>query len=190
MFARAKLSFMNQAVFEKEFKSSIDNAFCVVSKMMWLNRINVDGTINMDQATLLKKYELWSYIYYLFYHNHSTLDVFSAMKSEDNGKANAVLFYKTVATVVDNQFIKQSMDNGKFVAFDVNTLIYFVNTVVQKYGEDLTNPVVQYLQRIVNSPETIEKIRKFTLLTGKQPGNVEIVKGELVGDADIKVEIK
>lgn len=190
MFVKAKLSFANEAVFEKDFKPTIDHAFCVVSKMMWLNRINIDGTIDMEQATLLRKYEIWSYIYYLFYNNHSTLDLFASMKSEDNGKANALLFYKAVAGKVKNQFIDEAMAKNKLVAFDVNTLIYFVNMVVQEYGADLTNPVVQYLQRIVSNPETIEKLRQFTLVTGKYPGNVQVVKGDALNSADIKVVIK
>lgn len=190
MFVKARLSFANDAVFEKDFKPTIDNAFCVVSRLMWLQRINVDGTIDMDQATLLKKYEIWSYIYYLYYHNHSTLDIFAKMKSEDNGKASALLFYKAVAEKVNNQFIEESLAKNKLVPFDVNTLIYFVNLIVQEYGEDLTNPVIQYLQRIVKDPDTIEKIRKFSLVTGRPPGNVEVVTGDGVNTADIKVVIK
>jgi len=190
MFSKAKLAFTNEAVFEKEFKPAIDTAFCVVSKMMWLSRINIDGTIDADQAVFLKKYEIWSYIYYLFYHNHSTLDMFASMKSDDNGKANALLFYKTVAETVDNQFINESIAKGKIVGFDVNTLIYFVNVIVQRFGEDLTNPVVQYLQKIVNSPETIEKLRKFSLITGRAPGNVQVVTGNAVKNADIKITLK
>jgi hypothetical protein len=112
------------------------------------------------------------------------------MKSDDNGKANALLFYKTVAETVDNQFINESIAKGKIVGFDVNTLIYFVNVIVQRFGEDLTNPVVQYLQKIVNSPETIEKLRKFSLVTGRAPGNVQVVTGNAVKNADIKITLK
>lgn len=190
MFSRSKLAFTNEAVFEKEFKPAIDQAFCVVSKMMWMNRINIDGTIDADQAVFLRKYEIWSYVYYMFYHNHSTLDMFAGMKSEENGKANALLFYETVAKMVDNQFVNESLAKGKIVGFDVNTLIYFVNIVVQKFGQDLTNPVVQYLQKIVSSPETVEKLRKFSLITGRPPGNVELVTGDAVEEADIKVILK
>lgn len=180
MFKRAKLSFGNQAVFEKDFKPAIDNAFCVVSKMMWFNRINIDGSINMEQSAFLKKHELWSYIYYLYYYNHSSLDVFSKMKNQDNGKASAYLFWSVVADVVQNQFALENKE--KTVPFDANTLIYFVNLMVQKYGEDLTNPVVQYLRQLVNNPQALAQLQKFTVVTGRPPGSFEMTKDK---NADI-----
>jgi hypothetical protein len=184
MFKKAGLSFKNKLVFEKDFKPSVDNSFCVVSKMMFFNRINVDGTINVDQASFLKKYELWSYIYYLYYYNNSSVEEFSEMKNKKDGKANAVLMYKVVQKVVDNQFIKE----GEIVPFDVNTLVYFINVITQRYGENLRNPVVDYLRKLVNNKDAMNQIRQFSLVTGRQPGNVVIVSDpKEIQNANIKV---
>lgn len=183
-FKKSELSFRNKTVFEKDFRANIDKTFCVVSKMMFMNRLNVDGSINIDQVGFLKKYELWSYIYYLYYYNNTSLEEFAGMKNRENGKANALLFYKNVSSVVDNQFIS----NGEIMPLDVNTLAYFVNLMVRKYGADMRNPVIDYLRHILNSPEAIDKIRQFTLSTGMKPGNVTIVSNpQDVDKADIKV---
>jgi hypothetical protein len=184
MFKKAGLSFKNKLVFEKDFKPSVDNSFCVVSKMMFFNRINIDGTINVDQASFLKKYELWSYIYYLYYYNNSSVEEFVDMKNSKDGKANAVLMYKVVQKVVDNQFIKE----GEIVPFDVNTLVYFINVITQRYGENLRNPVVDYLRKLVNNKDAMDQIRQFSLVTGRQPGNVVMVTDPKdMQNANIKV---
>lgn len=186
MFKKSKLSFKNKLVFEKDFQPTIDKAFCVVAKMMFFNRINVDGTINVEQASYLKKYEVWSYIYYLYYYNNSSVEEFAMMKNKENGKANAILFYKSVQGVVQNQFV----NNDEIVPFDVNTLVYFINVVCQKYGDNLRNPVVDYLRAIVNNKETMAQLKNFTLVTGKNPGNVVVVtKPEEVANANIKVTL-
>jgi hypothetical protein len=186
MFKKSKLSFKNILVFEKGFRPSIDNSFCVVSKMMFFNRINVDGTINVDQASYLRKRDLWSYIYYLYYYNNSSVEEFAMMKNKTNGKANAVLFYKSVQNIVQNQFI----NNDEILPFDVNTLIYFINVICQKYGVNLRNPVVDYLRAIMNNKDAIAQLQNFTLVTGRNPGNVVVVtKPEEIANANIKVNL-
>lgn len=145
MFTKSKLSFTSTVVFENEFKPSIDHAFCVVSRMMFLNMINIDGSINEEQLGLLKIYELWSYIYYLYYYNHSSVETFAAMKNTTDGKASALLFYETVRREVENPFI----GSDEVLPLDVNTLAYFINKMVHTYGKNMRNPVVDYLSEIV-----------------------------------------
>lgn len=184
MFKKSKLTFKNIAVFERKFKPYIETAFCVVSKMMFFDRINVDGTINPEQAGYLSKYELWSYIYYLFYYNNSTVGEFMEMKDTKSGKANALKMYTVVKEVVDNQFVS----GEDVVPFDVNTLIYFINIVCQKYGVDLRNPIVDYLQKILSSKETITAISKLSLVTGQKNGNIKVVTDPNdLGNANIKI---
>lgn len=160
MFTKFKLSFTSAVVFEKEFKPSIDNAFCVVSRMMFLNMINIDGSINEEQVGLLKVYELWSYIYYLYYYNHSSVETFAAMKDEKDGKASALLFYETVRGEVDNPFV----GSDEILPLDVNTLAYFINKMVHTYGKNMRNPVVDYLKeivrRIMDNQSIVERLNK------------------------------
>ena len=184
MFKKSKLTFKNSAVFEKRFKPFIDTVFCVVSKMMFFDRINVDGTVNPEQAGYLNKYELWSYIYYLFYYNNSTVGEFMEMKDTKTGKANAFKMYTVVKEVVDNQFV----DGEDIVPFDVNTLIYFINIVTQKYGPDLRNPIVDYLQKILASKEAMTSINKFSIVTGQKDGNIVVVSNPSnIENANIKI---
>lgn len=182
MFTKALLSFRHRLIFEKDFKPNIERAFCVVSRMMFEDRINIDGTINMEQAGYLKKWQLWSYIYYLYYYNNSSVEEFVVMKNKKNGKANAVLFYESVRNVVKNQYVH----DGEIVPFDVNSLIYFINVISQKYGEDMKNPVVDYLRKILRSKSATEQISKFTLVTGTKEGEVQLVNKE--ENANIKVK--
>ena len=185
MFEKATLSFKSIIMFGKEFKPSIDHSFCVVSKMMFFNHINIDGTINDDKASLLKKHELWSYIYYLYYYNNSSVEEFVKMKNPKDGKANALQMYRVVQEIVQNQFVPST----EIAPFDVNTLIYFINVITQRYGENMRNPVVDYLRKILGSKEAIEQIKKFSLRTGAKPGNVVMVTDpKEVNNADIKIE--
>lgn len=188
---KSELTFKTTAVFEKNFTPAIDAAFCVVSRMMFFNRIDVDGTIKEADMSKLRVSELWSYIYYLFYYNSSSVEEFVRMKERgqglNRGKASALLFYRSVQQEVSNQFVK----DDEIVPFDVNTLAFFVNKVVLKYKGLLRNPVVDFLQQIINNKDAVERIRRFSLMTGREPGNVVVVTDpEKVKEADILVEVR
>lgn len=191
-FKRKKLAFNNQAMFEKQFSTVFETCFCVVSKMMFNNHVNIDGSINMEQAGFLRKYQLWSYIYYLYYYNNSSLEEFAAMKGE-LGKASAVRFYEVVKAVVQNQFVPEE----SVTPLDVNTLIYFVNIIMAKYrGEgaiaesNIKNPVVDYIRGVLARGKGEEGVRlkKLSVVTGKESGNVNVVTDSAgVGNANVKV---
>ncbi len=171
MFSKKKLAFTNELVFEK-FKADFDKCFCVVSKMMIKDVLNIDGSIDITKTGELKKYELWSYIYYLYYFNNTTLEEFALMKDNDNkGKASAIKFYEVVRNTVNNQFVPQD----KIIPLDVNTLSYFINILVHKYEENLTNPIVHYLQKLLNRKSDMIKLGKLSISTGNTGKNVEIV---------------
>ncbi len=134
--------------------------------------LNIDGSIDITKTGELKKYELWSYIYYLYYFNNTTLEEFALMKDNDNkGKASAIKFYEVVRNTVNNQFVPQD----KIIPLDVNTLSYFINILVHKYEENLTNPIVHYLQKLLNRKSDMIKLGKLSISTGNTGKNVEIV---------------
>jgi hypothetical protein len=169
MFKKAKLSFKSAGVFDKEFKPNIDNVYCVIARLVFEGHINPDGSINDDQAGYLKKYQLWSYIYYLYYYNSSTVDIFSEMK-DSKGKASAVEFYDAVARVVENPF------SSDYTPFDVNTLIYFINKVTHEYENRMRNPVIDFIERL-QGQRVQNGLKKLTLITGVQgiePDNIKI----------------
>lgn len=183
MYQKKKLAFSNRTIFEK-FSPSIDRCFCVVAKMMFANRINIDGSIDMSQAGFLKKNEVWSYIYYLFYYNNTTLEEFATMRDEEKGKASAIRFYEVVKAVVQNQFIA----DDKVVPLDINTLIYFVNAIVHKYGENMKNPVVDYLISVLDKHKGVTHLNKLSVITGT---NASVVaEPEKVANANVKVSFQ
>jgi hypothetical protein len=191
MFEKAKLTFKDPAVFEKDFKTNVDTSFCIISKMLFNNRINIDGSIDLHQGGFLRKYELWSYIYYLYYYNNSSVEEFVKMKNPQTGKASALLFYESVRDVVDNQFIEKD----DIVSMDVNTLIYFINFMVHKYGDNLRNPVVDYLKQLVYrmsfDSSFIKKLKGVSVVTGNDDVDIKIVtKPEDINSSNIKVVIK
>jgi len=185
-FKKTKLAFSNKMIFDSDFRASIDRAFCVVSKMLFNGRINVDGSIDVEKAGLLRKYEVWSYIYYLYYHNHGIIEEFAAMKNVENGKVSAYQMYEEVRKVVNSPYIPL----GSMLPFDINGLIYFVNFMVHKYRMDLMNPVVNYLQGLLSNRDAVAKLQQFTLVTGRPPNDVEVVTDpEKIADADIKIRV-
>jgi hypothetical protein len=143
--------------------------------MLFNANINVDGSIDVEKVGILKKYELWSYIYYLYYFNNKTLNEFKAMRTEKNGKANAELFYNSVlATTSDS-----SVDN--------NTLIYFINLIVHNNVDNLINPVIDYLKKIL-SKEIIPSLGSISVKTGTNSKNVNIItNANAVKNANVKV---
>lgn len=172
MFIKKKLAFNNVLIFEKQFKADFDKSFCVVSKMMIKDVLNIDGSIDIVKTGDLKKYELWSYIYYLYYFNNTTIEEFALMKDNDNkGKASAVKFYEVVRNTVNNQFVP----HDSFIPLDVNTLSYFINILIHKYENNLTNPIVNYLQKILNRKPDMIKLGKLAITTGNSGKNVEFI---------------
>lgn len=185
MFTKSKLSFKNKAIFEKEFKPTIEKCFCIVSRMLFNNRINVDGSIDIENAGFLKKYQLWSYIYYLYYFNNSSVEEFVRMKNKENNKANASQFYDVVKSIIQNQFI----NSDDIVSFDVNSLVYFINIMIHRYKDNLRNPVIDYLRQILSNKEAVAKLSNFTLVTGENNKNVTLVTNpQNVQNANIKVK--
>lgn len=156
--------------------------------MLFENHINIDGTINVDTASLLRKYEIWSYIYYLYYYNHSVIQEFADMKNAKTGKASAMQFYDVVRRVVQNPLIPETSDN--VVPFDVNTLIFFVNKMINTYGNNMMNPVVVYLQKLLENKCAARKLQGLTLVTGRPPNEVEVLHDhEQISNANVSIRV-
>lgn len=183
MFRKKKLAFSNKTVFEK-FSPSIDKCFCVTSRLMFEGRINIDGSVNMEQAGYLRKYQLWSYIYYLYYYNNTSVETFSTMMDPENGKASAIRFYEVVKAVIKNQFIPED----SIIPLDVNSLIYFINVMIHTYGQNMKNPITDYIHAILNSNKGLVKIDKLTVKTGNED-KVVLTTDDKEDDANIRVKL-
>lgn len=170
-FKRKPVVFTSVEVFDKQFKANIDTCFCVVSKMLFKNTINTDGSIDMEQLVNVKKYELWSYIYYLYVHNNTTVPEFMQMRNPRTGKADATRFYDVVyGTDVASQGIqsrsananvkgKKQITGRRTVAPETNAvrLIYFINNTIHSYKGRMINPIFEYLNQLLKQ-EIVAKL--------------------------------
>lgn len=143
------VSFTTQEVFDLGFKPDIETCFCIVSKLLFRNVINADGSIDMEQLVNVRKRELWSYIYYLYQYNNGTLPEFMAMKNKSTGKADGLLFYQVVYNDGANANTNTNAKMPKKLGNDIGRLVYFINTVVHTNKDDLINPVIDYLKQLM-----------------------------------------
>jgi hypothetical protein len=186
MYEKAKLAFTNTLIFGYHFQTSINSAFDIVSRMLFANKVNPDGSIDLKQNASVSKKELWAYIYYLFYYNSVDIPEFAAMK-DSKGKANAVGFYSVVRKVVDHGTAASS---DKIVPITIDGLIFFINSIVHAYGDNLVNPVFNYLQVLVKK-EVLSRVMAIHVSTGDTGAMLELVtNADKIKDADIKVKFE
>lgn len=152
---KKQVSFANREVFDVGFKPDIENCFCLVSKMLFKNVINIDGSVDMEQLVNVRKKELWAYIYYLYQYNNATILEFINMKNPSSGKADGQLFYNVVYDDSDLY-----VNTSKKVNTDIVRLVYFINKVVHTYKSDLINPVIDYLNKLMKK-EMLTKLSEI-----------------------------
>lgn len=143
LFKKKKISFTTREVFDVGFKTDVETCFCLVSRMLFKNVINIDGSVDMEQLVNVRKKELWSYIYYLYQYNNSTIPEFINMKNPISGKADGQLFHDVV---YDDKELENS--NTK-IGTDIVRLVYFINKMIHTYKTDLVNPVIDYLKQLM-----------------------------------------
>lgn len=172
LYKKKEVSFSTQEVFDVGFKPDVEACFCVVSKLLFRNVINIDGSIDMQQLVNVRKRELWSYIYYLYQYNNGTLPEFVAMKNPSTGRADGMLFYQVV--YVDGNSNSNSNSKNvkvsKKLGTDIARLVYFINTLVHKYKDDMINPVIDYLNQLMKK-EVFTKLSEVKVEMAPLPGN-------------------
>lgn len=181
-FKKKQVSFSTTEVFDVGFKPDVETCFCTVSKMLFKNVINVDGSIDMEQLVNVRKKELWAYIYYLYQYNNATIPEFVRMKNPSSGKADGQLFHDTV---YDNKEFKNSNGNSntnvpKTIGTDIVRLVYFINKMIHTYKTDLINPVIDYLKQLM----------KKEMLTKLSEIKVQMVPISNTGRNNVKVGVE
>jgi len=170
MFTKQRIAFSRKEIFGSKFKATIDACFCVVSKMLFNDKINIDGTIDITEASNLKKEELWSYIYYLYFYNHSNVTIFQSMTNKDNGKASAEQFYAAVVSLTENENenaytdVNVNVNSHPAKPFDISTLIIFINEVIEEFGKELVNPIFDYLS-VLMKKNVMTRLSGITIKT-------------------------
>jgi hypothetical protein len=164
MFEKARVAFTRKEIFGPKFRPAIDPCFCTVSKMLYAGLINPDGTIDVDKAGVISKQQLWCYVYYLWFHNHTNVPIFKSMKSPDNGKATATLFYSAVTAFVEG--VNDDDDAEKPKPFDTTTLILFINQVLEEFQHQIVNPIFDYLKMLLQR-DVVTRLSGVGIITGK-----------------------
>lgn len=140
-----QISFKTEAIFGKGFKPSVKNSVCVLGEMLEKNVLTLNGQLEREGATKLKKRDIWSYIYYLW-HNNKEKSVFVDVqntryiiqKASPQAFADAV---KKSSTQTDAPYTKEN-------------LIRFVNKIVAD-NTDISIPILHHVyKRLLNSEET------------------------------------
>jgi hypothetical protein len=146
LFKKKQVSFSNQEVFDTGFKPDVESCFCTVSRMLFKNVINIDGSVDMEQLVNVRKKELWAYIYYLYQYNNGTIEEFMSMKNPVSGKADGQLFHDVV---YDDKDFNTNATSVKKIGTDILRLVYFINKTVHTYKKDLINPIIDYLNQLM-----------------------------------------
>jgi hypothetical protein len=173
LFKKKAVSFSTQEVFDVGFKPDVEASFCTVSKLLFRNVINIDGSIDMEQMVNVRKRELWSYIYYLYQYNNGTLPEFVAMKNPSTGRADGMLFYQAVYGDDSNSNSNGASANSKItrkLGTDIARLVYFINKLVHTYKDDMMNPVIDYLKQLMKK-EVFAKLSEIKVEMAPLPGN-------------------
>lgn len=186
-----RVPFSNKEIFGSGFKPTMLFCYNIVAKMLFDQIINISGGIDLDRAGSLTRADCWSYIYYLYTYNNSNLPVFIMMKDE-KGKASGELFYNAVKSSINNDDNYNIRNPTRVVTtIDINSLIYFINKIINDNWANISNPIIETLQKLVKK-ETTPQITNFTIKTRDNnvklnSKNVEFISGKDANNANIKV---
>lgn len=153
MFEKKKIAFNMKEIFGVRFKADNDYAYNVMTKILFNNKAEMNGKIEASQILKFTKAELWAYIYYLYYYNNNKIEEFKQMQLK--GKASAELFYNVVGSnTVHNIKITANTKRGEFPPYTPNTLVEFINLIIDKYGNALSNPIFDYFQILMTEKKS------------------------------------
>lgn len=210
VYKKKALRFGDKNVFGTKFSPSVNKSLEKLSTILVMNKAYPTGMLVKD--AIFETSDLWNYVYYLFYYNNIDIDYFAAMKDPVTGKASAELFYnvvKNVGTAFESleriqgekaydtiirledltyDVRKQSPQKQMVTPLSNKTLISFIHYVVVRYGDDLVNPLFDYVKVLSQKTSTIAKMKGIKIVTGLDKDSVNIVFDEEgIKNADIKV---
>lgn len=152
-------SFQNHDLFGPGFKSGVSFAECSLMQLISHDILNMDGTIDRQAIATkhVEKKALWKYVYYLWYHNHTTLDIFRGMSNEKNqAQASAFNFVHTVLNTLG-----KPTSNAYHVVVTLEDLADFVNYVLAQSNGSI---VIPFIEKIRN-----ELLRRLNNVRPQQP---------------------
>jgi hypothetical protein len=181
----SNISFSSKSIFGHEFNPGIKASVCVVGSLLNYSYLKINGTIHPSKVSNMKKSDIWSYIYYLWYYNRAYIDVFSKMTNRDKKqeKASAQTFLSGLYP-----YLEKSGGNETLASvFRKERLVNALNKIIES-NEDISIPILQRLyKQLINSGKipglpntgTTQDIEVST-----RPNNKQVVSPSL----DVKVD--
>ena len=114
------------------------------------NLLKVDGKIAISDLPKIKKYQIWSYIYYLWHYNRNHISVFENMTNFDGKKGIATTqsFLRGIYDVMDNSTAKSNL---LISIFSKERLAVTINNILRD-NSDISIPILQKLyKQLLNS---------------------------------------
>jgi hypothetical protein len=146
-----KVSFSSKSIFGEGFATGQKKAVNVLGTILESNILKLDGSIALEDIPKWKKYEIWSYIYYLWHYNRTHIQVFSDMTHQRGKKAeaSAKTFLTGMYSVMDKNNVNANA--GLPSIFTKERLIVTVNKII-KDNKDISIPILQRLyKKLLNS---------------------------------------
>ena len=140
------ITFERVSIFGKSFKPDIAQCICRVGKLLNDGSININGTLNIGDMSKVRKSDLWSYIFYLWYHNKEEgYIVFDSMSIVKYGKRR-VDAEKAAATIYKyfdaNEKKKFKSANPVSAIFTKKNIVAVINKIISEY-KSLNIPVLK-----------------------------------------------
>jgi hypothetical protein len=161
------------------YASGIKGAVCAVGNLLDKGLLTPHGTIHTPKVGTIRKGELWSYVYYLWYHNHTSIDTFKQMTIYQNhrAKASAVRFVEAIHRVLG--FDTNTKPLGQLTK---DNLVAAIHTILSR-EQDIKIPILQRLYQQINRADEIMP-REFQRLGLSGAMNVKVVPNvEIITDA-------
>lgn len=193
------ISFNTKSVFGRKFTPGIKVCVGVVGSMMNKSLLQVDGTISQDIAQKVRKSEIWSYVYYLWYYNKDVIRVFEDMTSFEQKKPKAI--GEKFAIVFADLMEKSGIDKGTTdmqlkSVFTKERILITLNKLVRD-NPSIKIPILQRLyKQLLNSVDLKNSVMKnmqvrlnqVQVRTAKNAQN-NVKWGDNVKNADVKIQI-
>jgi hypothetical protein len=178
-----KVNFASKAVFGDNFSPGNQKSVAILGSILDNNLLKTDGTIAIEDIPKWKKSEIWSYIYYLWYHNRTKIEVFKTMTHLHGKKeqASAKTFINGLYAIMDRGTEKNSTLSSIFTK---ERLIYTTNRIVRD-NKTISIPILQNIyKKLLNATNAAipNNIKAQVKINGNRNNNTNNTKKRQVSN--------
>ena len=171
----------NPILFGKMASLLLDSKLnCTIVNMLMNNVISFDGMIDRNSLSLVKKKELWVYLYYIWKNNRYI--------TEFKDEPTAIAFEKLVLNGSDELYVTKS--------HLCNTINFIINQNKDKINISIISTLLNTIQQKLNKEETVllDEMKKIDNIKNKNIdlktlGQIKDSEGNPLPGLDIDVKI-